>query len=82
MALAVVQDTASPSHGRRCQDVRQVVESLHRRNPHASEDRLAELLVDDTLDDRDLLRDSGSITTATCRRGRRKLPDSNCPARP
>jgi hypothetical protein len=59
MALlaATVQPMPSPRH--RSHDVLQVIAGLRKQNPRAGESRLAELLADEILDDRDLAVDAG-----------------------
>jgi hypothetical protein len=57
MSLAAVH--AVPTPRRRPRDVLQVIASLRKQNPRAGESRLAELLADELLDDRDLLLDAG-----------------------
>jgi hypothetical protein len=58
MALAAaVQSVPSPRH--RSHDVLQVIAGLRRQNPRAGESRLAELLADELIDDRDLAVDAG-----------------------
>jgi hypothetical protein len=57
MSLAAVQPVLPPRHCSR--DVMQVIGSLRRQNPRIGEDRLAELLADELLDDRELLLDAG-----------------------
>ena len=61
MSLAVVADITSGSRPRRRQDVPEIIEGLHRRNPSADRDRLAQLLVDKLLGDRDLMFEASRI---------------------
>jgi hypothetical protein len=57
MSLTAVHAVSTPR--RRTRDVLQVIEALRRQNPRAGESRLAELLADELLDDRELLLDAG-----------------------
>jgi hypothetical protein len=64
MSLAIVRDIApakSSRHSRRPADVGEIIEGLHRQNPSADPDQLAQLLVGKLLGDRELMLEAGRL---------------------